>query len=152
MTPKARRQKMIAKIVREGTVRTQADLQRVLRRHGFPVDQATVSRDIRELGLVKVPDGSGRYRYVDPADTAPGRPPPGRAVLARFVRSLDASGNLIVIRTDSGTAPLVGEAIDRVGPETILGTVAGDNTVLAVIRRGVRRSRALRALRQLVQG
>lgn len=149
---KQERHRAIRELVRERPLGTQAELREALRRRGFRVDQATVSRDLRELGVVRVPDPANGFRYgtVDQI-AAPGLPV-GRAVFARFVRSMEATGNLLVIKTDSGTAPTVGEALDRLGLKDIIGTVAGDNTIFAAVREGARASRVLARIRRELAG
>jgi transcriptional regulator of arginine metabolism len=135
MTPKIERQKRIRELVRAEPLATQAQLQRRLREAGVRVDQATLSRDVRELGLVKVAHDGG-YRYATLQEAAPPPPPQTASAAKRFVRGLDASGNLIVLQTEVGAASAVGEAVDRLGIPAILGTVAGDNTLLIVVRQG----------------
>lgn len=132
---KAKRQMKILEIIARRPVFTQEELAEVLRQEGISVTQATISRDIKELNLVKVPSGDGRAKYGLPAGT------PKKVVADKLKRlladcclAIDASGNIIVVKTISGTAPGVGEALDELGMPEILGTVAGDNTVLVVVR------------------
>ncbi len=132
---KTKRQMKILEIVSRRPVFTQEELAEALRQEGINVTQATISRDIKELNLIKVPSGDGRAKYGLPSGT------PGKIILDKLKRiladcclSIDASGNLIVVKTISGTAPGVGEALDELGMPEILGTVAGDNTVLVVAR------------------
>jgi transcriptional regulator of arginine metabolism len=144
---KADRHRAILELVRQRPLSTQGELRDALRRRGIRVDQATVSRDLRELGVVRVPDPSNGFRYGAVEELAPAVRPGGRAVLARFVRSIEAAGNLLVIKTESGTAATVGEALDRLGLKDIIGTVAGDNTIFAAVREGVRASYVLKRIR-----
>lgn len=132
---KTKRQMKILEIVSRRPVFTQEELAEALRQEGIDVTQATISRDIKELNLVKVPSGDGRAKYGLPSGT------PRNIIVDKLKRlladcclSIDASGNLIVVKTISGTAPGVGEALDELGMPEILGTVAGDNTVLVVAR------------------
>ncbi|HHY34149.1 MAG TPA: arginine repressor [Firmicutes bacterium] len=132
---KTKRQMKILEIVSRRPVFTQEELAEALRQEGINVTQATISRDIKELNLIKVPSGDGRAKYGLPSGT------PGKIILDKLKRlladcclSIDASGNLIVVKTISGTAPGVGEALDELRMPEILGTVAGDNTVLVVAR------------------
>lgn len=132
---KTRRQMKILEIIRNGTVETQEDLATELRRFGINVTQATVSRDIKELHLIKVAAGDGRYRYSVPLD-------PGAAVQKEKMRryfqdsllTVAGSENLVVIKTLPGTAQGVGAAIDGQTWSEVLGTVAGDDTILVVAR------------------
>jgi transcriptional regulator of arginine metabolism len=133
------RHEAILRAIGEGVVRTQEELRRKLAARGFPVDQGTLSRDIRELGLVKVPgqDGEGMHYALARAPGAPVSADPAAAV-GRFVRNADWSGNLVVVATDAGNAGPLGLAVDKLGWKEILGTVAGDDTLLIVVREGSR--------------
>jgi len=130
---KAKRQRLILDIVQSMQIETQEELARELNRRGMQVTQATVSRDIKELGLIKSPTADGRYCYALP-DSAPA----GRERLRRLFREalvdIDTSENLVVVKTLRGTAAAAGEAIDQLAWPEIVGTVAGDNTVLVVVR------------------
>ena len=148
MPSKPDRQKALLETVRSGRLSTQAELRDALRRRGFKVDQGTVSRDLRELGVVRVADPTDGFRYGTVDDLSPAVRAGSHAALGRFVRSIDATGPLIVIKTDSGTAPTVGEALDRLGLKDIIGTVAGDNTLFAAVREGVRASHVLKRIRE----
>jgi transcriptional regulator of arginine metabolism len=140
---KAARHARIVAILSEQPVRSQAELATALEGAGFHVTQATLSRDLDELGAVKLrtPDG-GLPAYVVPEDGAPltGRSdhdePPHR--LARLIGELlvsaEASGNLAVLRTPPGASNFLASAIDRAGLPQVLGTVAGDDTILVVAR------------------
>jgi transcriptional regulator of arginine metabolism len=136
---RAGRHEEILRVVGAEIVRTQEDLRRKLASRGFPVDQGTLSRDVRELGLVKVPaqDGDGTHYALSRAPSLPVSSDPAAAV-ARFARGADWSGNLVVIATDAGNAGPLGVAMDRLGWKEVLGTVAGDDTLLVVIREGAR--------------
>jgi transcriptional regulator of arginine metabolism len=128
------RQGAIRRIVREGGVSTQAELADALHAAGHDVVQTTVSRDIRELGLVKVRDAGGRLVYALPEDARPRDLAPS---FRRVALSIESSGNLVLVTTPSGFASALAEEIDRTGHPRILGTVAGDNTILIVAREGV---------------
>ena len=140
---RAGRHEAILRVVAEGVVRTQEELRRKLAGRGFPVDQGTLSRDVRELGLVKVPglDGEGTHYALSRAPGGMATSDPAAAV-ARFARGADWSGNLVVVATEAGNAGPLGIAMDRLGWKEILGTVAGDDTLLIVVREG-RRARAV---------
>jgi transcriptional regulator of arginine metabolism len=130
---KAQRHNAILRLVREHSVPSQERLRALLARAGFEVTQATLSRDIHELGLVKQPDASGAHHYAAPPDEVV--PPP---TLVGFVPSLllrtDGVGPLLVIRTPTGGAGALAAALDRETWPEILGTLAGDDTVLIVAR------------------
>jgi transcriptional regulator of arginine metabolism len=142
---KAQRHNAILRLVREHPIPSQERLRALLARDGFEVTQATLSRDIRELGLVKQPDASGGHRYAAPPDEIV--PPP---TLAGFVASLllrtDGVGPLLVIRTPIGGAGALAAALDRERWPEILGTLAGDDTVLIVSRSPAARRKLARRL------
>ena len=128
------RQGAILRLVREQPLSTQAELADALRAAGHDVVQTTVSRDIRELGLVKVRHASGRLVYAPPEDARPRDLGPS---FRRIALSVDASANLVVVTTPSGFANALAEEIDRAGHPHVLGTIAGDNTILIIAREGV---------------
>jgi len=130
------RQTEILRLIREQPLSTQADLAAALQRAGHEVVQTTVSRDIRELGLVKVRDRSGRLAYAAP-DALPTAPSALGASLRRAALSIEASGNLVLVTTPAGFASALAEELDRSGHPLVLGTVAGDNTIIVVAREGV---------------
>lgn len=149
---KARRQMKILEIIRERPVETQEELARELRKLGISVTQATISRDIKDLNLIKVPTGDGRQRYAFPQDQVMAAHTERlRRVLRESVLDLDVSENLIVVKCLSGTAPAVGEALDNLRWHEIVGTVAGDNTVLVVVRGRERAQSIMERLRQLIE-
>ncbi|MDP9100912.1 MAG: arginine repressor [Actinomycetota bacterium] len=136
---KAARQARIAELLAARPIASQTELGRLLAASGVEVTQATVSRDLDELGAVKVRTPAGLSYAVPPE----GQPRPGttEAVDARLARlleellvSAEASGNLVVLRTPPGGAHLLGSALDRAGLGEVAGTVAGDDTILLVCR------------------
>lgn len=131
---KARRQAKILELIKHHPIETQEELAARLTREGIPVTQATISRDIKELHLQKVPAGNGRYRYALPDDGTPASWDKRRRLLQESVLSVDYSENIVVIRALQGTAPTVAYAIDHLAWKEVIGTVAGEDTVLAVVR------------------
>ena len=132
---KLRRHMRILELIRERLIGTQDQLMTILRAEGIGVTQATISRDIRELRLVKLPGDDGQCRYVLPDD------PSGNLRVERLRRHLrdllvgvDFSENLIVLRTLPGMANAVAVGIDGLGWPEVLGTLAGDDTILMVVR------------------
>ncbi len=124
---KSYRQGQILKLIRSRHLHTQEDLARALRAAGIPATQVTLSRDIRELGLVKTVDG---YSQGVPENAAPGA---DVATLVReFVRDIRLAQNLLVLRTPPGHANAVAVALDKADWPEITGTVAGDDTILIV--------------------
>lgn len=132
---KARRQLKILEIIRSGPVETQEELAEKLKQEGILVTQATISRDIRDLGLMKVPNGDGRHRYSQAEE--PTGNPPGDRLLKIFrdcVLNIDYSENLVVVTTLTATADAVCEAIDGLRVPEVIGTMSGERTVFLVVR------------------
>ena len=127
----------IQRLVREQPLSTQAELAEALRAEGHEVVQTTVSRDIHELGLIKVRNEQGRLVYAPPGTADHDRLRELGGALRQLMLSCEPSGNLVLITTPSGFAQALSEAIDRSGHPLILGTVAGENTILVVAREGV---------------
>ncbi|NPV26242.1 MAG: arginine repressor [Firmicutes bacterium] len=132
---KTRRHLKILEIIESRAIQTQEELAEELRKNGFDVTQATVSRDIRELRLVKVPWGDEAYRYSVPREHTPGNVQERMKRLFKdSVTHIDNSENLIIIRTLPGTAHAVASTIDNANWPEIIGTVAGDDTILVVVK------------------
>lgn len=124
------RQATILRIVRDQAISTQAELAEALHDEGHEVVQTTVSRDIAELGLVKVRAPSGRLVYAPPGTSDADRRRALGAALRRYALSVDASSSgLVVLVTPSGYASALAQAIDEAGHPSIAGTIAGDNTI-----------------------
>jgi transcriptional regulator of arginine metabolism len=135
---KTQRQHRIAKLIEAGSVTSQGQLVELLEADGVRATQATVSRDLEELGAVKVRVAGGEAVYAIP-ELAHERVAPEdhlRRMLSDWVADIGVSANLIVLRTPPGSAHVVGSALDRSGLPEILGTVAGDDTVLVVVAEG----------------
>jgi transcriptional regulator of arginine metabolism len=133
---KRQRQHLVRRVLRERTVTSQQELVEALAAAGCEVTQATVSRDLREMGLQKGRDRTGRIRYAF-VPSVEERPDPQGAcarLLREFGRGLEVAQNLLVLRCDPGAAPSMGRAIDELEHESILGCVAGDDTVILVSR------------------
>jgi transcriptional regulator of arginine metabolism len=125
----------ILRLVREQPISTQTELAQALRSEGHDVVQTTVSRDVHELGLIKVRGGSGRLVYAFPEDVGPGEEVSD--ALARWALTIEPSGPLVVVTTPYGYASALAQAIDVARHSHIAGTVAGENTVLLVAREPV---------------
>jgi transcriptional regulator of arginine metabolism len=146
---KAKRQMRVIELVSNNIITSQEALCKALAEEGIKVTQATISRDVKELNLVRVPTGDGRYKYaLMPGD-------PSLAYKERFRRlfsdccvDMATSQNLVLINTISGTASAVAEALDGLNVEGILGTLAGDNVVLVVVKEGTPAAQVLTLLRQ----
>ncbi len=131
---KADRQNLILEIVENNPIETQEELISLLSASGYSVTQATISRDIRELKLTKVLCESGKYKYVVRKDSDNDGSHLYNKALAGSIKSVEASMNMIVIKTYPGLASPVAAGIDALGDPDVLGCVAGDDTVLVVIR------------------
>ena len=131
------RQGAILRLVRERHLATQEEVAEALREQGFDVVQTTVSRDIAQLGLVKVRNGDGRLVYALPGAADLDRLSELTAALRRGALSLTATGNLVVIQTPNGMASPLAEAIDLAHNGDVAGTIAGENTVFVAAREGV---------------
>jgi transcriptional regulator of arginine metabolism len=131
---KAGRQRALAALLRTREVTSQARLLADLRQQGFDATQATVSRDLEELGAVKLRTGDGRLVYALPDATADGEVAEAelRRVVALEMLAAIPSGNLVVVRTRPGHANALAFTLDRAGLAGVAGTVAGDDTVLVV--------------------
>ena len=131
---KAKRQALLREIVEAQSIQTQEELAEALRAHGMVVTQATVSRDIREMHLLKVLAEDGSYRYATMEKSDSGMNDRLIRMLTDSVVEMNSANNLIVIHTLPGSAHVAAEAIDNLKwPETI-GTIAGDNTILVIVR------------------
>jgi transcriptional regulator of arginine metabolism len=128
------RQGAIRRLVREVPISTQAGLADALHAAGHDVVQTTVSRDVRELGLVKTRDASGRLVYALPEDAVPQSL---ASSLRRAALTVESSGNLVLVTTPYGFAAALCEEIDRSAHPRILGTIAGENTIVIVAREAV---------------
>ncbi len=134
MSSKVQRQAAVARIVAQSDVANQSQLIERLAAAGIAATQATVSRDLEDLGAVKVRAPGGATVYAVP-ELAPDRLAPIeqlRRVMGEWVADISCSGNLVVVRTPPGCAHVVGSALDRSGLNGLLGTVAGDDTLLCV--------------------
>jgi transcriptional regulator of arginine metabolism len=149
---KVARQARIADLVARRPVRSQSELARLLAADGLVVTQATLSRDLEELGASKVRDGTGALRYAVDADGARASEDRLARTLADLLESAEPSGNLVVIRTPPGAANFLASALDRAGHPDVLGTVAGDDTVLVVTRRANGGAALARHLVRLADG
>lgn len=131
---KISRHAKILEVIEKKVVETQEELAEELKKSGFNVTQATVSRDIKELKLVKVLDESGCYKYAALKEHDSMLNERLVKVFSESVLSIDYAGNMIVIKTFSGAGSAAAEAIDAIDIKEIVGTIAGDNTIFALVR------------------
>jgi len=131
---KKNRQSEIISILAEREIETQEELSECLRERGYFTTQATVSRDIRELKLTKIASGNGKYIYSLPRTEESAIGSKYRSLLCQTVEKLDMANNIVVVKTISGMASGAAAAIDSAGRSEIVGSVAGDDTVIIVMR------------------
>ncbi len=148
---KTQRHAAILRIIRQETVGSQEQLRERLKAGGFNVTQATLSRDIRELGLAKVAAPDGGSHYVAAPEGAPGVRPHLEQLLPTMLVSAEGVGPLLVLKTTTGGAQALALALDGAGWSEVIGTIAGDDAIL-VITRSERGRRAVQARLQELAG
>jgi transcriptional regulator of arginine metabolism len=131
---KEKRHRKILEIIRSADVYTQEELMSVLDRYGFKVTQATVSRDIRELKLVKIINSEGLYHYSLPESEDDSGKSKLKGIFESSVKSIDCAGNIAVIKCHTGMAQAVCASLDAMKYEQVVGTIAGDDTVFILLR------------------
>ena len=124
----------IAALIRSRPIASQEELADGLAAQGFTVTQATISRDLEQLGAVKVRRDSRLTYALPPAPAQAADGPEMRTVIRDWVRSVDVAGNLVILRTPPGSAHLVGVALDRADLPQVVGTICGDDTIFVAIR------------------
>jgi len=147
--PKQDRQRALLRLVREQRLTDQRGVLHALSEVGFPTTQASISRDLRELGLVKV---AGRYRRVEDLSQAPGASGGGEPAFHMIRRIHPVGANLIVLHTGVGEAGTVAAAIDRRAAGEIVGTIAGDDTIFLAVRSRSEQGWVVGLLKKLMTG
>jgi transcriptional regulator of arginine metabolism len=150
MVRKTERQTVILELIGAHEVASQEELRRLLQERGVSVTQATLSRDLRDLGLVRV-SGENGARYALPETLAGEAAPSLETLLPQLFSSVDGVGELIVLHTLAGGAQPISEAIDAANWREILGTVAGENTILVICRSAQARQEVTVRLTALAQ-
>jgi len=148
MASKRERQQVILEVIGQQPIGTQEELRQALSRRGVDVTQATLSRDLRELGLVRAP-GEGGARYVLPERLAADDTPSLEFLLPELFAGVDGVGELVVLRTLASGAQPIAEAIDAEEWSEVLGTIGGENTVLIICRGADARTAVMDRLRGL---
>jgi transcriptional regulator of arginine metabolism len=146
---KTQRHAAILRVVRDRRIESQDGLRQALADEGFVVTQATLSRDIRELGLAKLNEPGGGAYYAHPHRGAVR--PELALVLPALLVSVDGVGPFLVLKTASGSAGAVTEALDQVGWTEIIGSIAGDDTVLIITRSQRQRQQIASRIQQLIK-
>lgn len=131
---KSKRQKKILELIQHQQISTQDELVEGLALAGFKTTQATISRDIKELGLIKLLIGNEKYKYALPIEQTNVSETRLKFILREFVLSWQASENLIVLKTLPGNAHAVASVLDSIHWEEVIGTIAGDDTILLIIK------------------
>jgi len=144
-----KRRKLLLELISRDEIASQNQLRRRLTKLGFEVNQATLSRDLRELGVIKIPLGSTGSRYVLPGTEAPSRRQ-YEETFRRLVLSVEISRNMMVLKTGPGDAQAAALALDNMRLDGIIGTVAGDDTLLAVLAESAPTPDILSVIRKLV--
>ena len=124
------RQERIIRLIQEGNIGTQEEIKRYLQDNGISVTQATLSRDLRELGLLKLRNSDGKLYYSLSTQTNPQLDP----AIYSYVKKLERAGFMLVIHTNLGEADVLANIIDAENNDTILGTVAGADTLLVICK------------------
>lgn len=147
---KKRRQQVILELVAAQPVASQEELRQLLEDRGFAVTQSTLSRDLRELRLARIPSAQGA-RYASPDALAEDHRTALEDVLPQFFQSSDGVGELLVLKTIAGGAQPIAEAIDAQAYPDVLGTIGGENTILIICRSAAARDRLERRLERLAR-
>jgi transcriptional regulator of arginine metabolism len=152
MTTKHERQSAILRLVEHHQLSTQEEVTRALHEEGFDAVQATVSRDISQLGLVKVRNGNGRLVYALPGADDRDRLEQLTSALRRWVSGMKHAGQLLVVATPNGFAAPLADAIDAAALDEVAGTIAGENTVFVAARDGMTGAELEEQLRHHLEG
>ncbi len=148
---KVNRRSKIIELVKNFDIETQEDLTERLKQSGFDVTQATVSRDIRDLKLLKVSGPDGRQKYAVLASVDEDNTNRFKRIFCEGVVSLDFAGNILVIKTLQGLAMAIGASLDFMNFGEIIGTIAGDDTLMCVVRTESDAQKIIAELKALLQ-
>ena len=149
MPAKTKRHAAILRLVRDHSIPSQERLRELLVREGFDVTQATLSRDIRDLGLIKHPDAEGLAHYEAPAEgILPS--PPLTAMIPSLLLKVEGVGPLLVLSTPTGSASALAAALDHEEWPEVIGSIAGDDTLLMITRSPAERKKLEKRISALV--
>ncbi len=149
---KSVRQKAIIEIINNYEIDTQDELVKKLKEKGFEVTQATISRDMKQLQLIKVPASNGKQKYALSTMEYQTSSNKYMRVLADGIISVESAGNILVIKTGSGLAMAVAAAVDSLKIEGILGSIAGDDTIMCVVKEVEQIQQIETKLNNLIEG
>lgn len=147
---KSRRQRRILEMIDQEDIATQKEMANRLQEEGFPITQATVSRDIKDLQLSKIPTGSGSYRYCRPQGTV--QSGKRQMVFQEFLTSYDFSENMVVLKSAPGNANTIASVLDEDPWPEVIGSIAGDDTVLLIIKPMSQVPTVLERIRETLEG
>lgn len=147
---KEKRQNAIRTLLKDRTIRTQEELVEALKSMGYQVTQATVSRDMKEMRLIKISEETGGWRYAEPDTSWPGLNDRLIRLLRDCVTSAEAAGQMIVVKTMSGAANTAAETLDKMEIPGIVGSIAGDNTIFLAARDAAAAADAVERIRSLI--
>src|SRR5690242_5261181 len=150
MANKQQRQATIRGIIDARPIENQEELRKQLRQRGWDVTQSTLSRDLREMRVSRIPFQGGASRYAITTEDSDTRPPL-EALLPPLYTAIDGVGELVVLHTLPGGAQPIGVAIDAEEWPEVIGTIAGDDTILLICRSGAARERVTRRLRTIAE-
>ena len=150
MKTKQERHEAICRIIHQEEISNQEELLNRLTKEGFNITQATLSRDIRSLKIVKAHGTNGNYAYKRPRAVVPTIDNTPKAIHSDSLPSIEFSGHLAVIKTKPGYAMGIASDIDSQSPKEILGTIAGDDTILIIPREGYSRDSVVKALSRFI--
>ena len=148
---KRQRQRALLELLRREPLGSQEEIRRRLAALGHSATQSTISRDLEELGLVRLRDTKGRLRYAEPVNGNGGGHVSLQELLQEFASGVDTAGNLLLVKTQPGAAGAVAEGLDRAAIDGVVGTVAGDDTILVVMRSQNAGRRVARSLREMAE-
>ena len=148
---KSARQTMILELIDQYDIDTQDELASMLKARGLKVTQATVSRDIKELRLIKVLSDDGTYKYATVDKAEADLKDRFINIFAHSVISLSATGNLVIIKTIPGTASAAAEAVDSMRMEEVVGTIAGDNSIFIAVKDSVDTEELIRRFQAMLK-
>ena len=147
---KSKRHNKVLEIINQSEIETQEELAEELKKNGFDVTQATVSRDIKMLKLVKMQSSSGKYRYVAQTQEERGLNDKLYSILKNAAISAEKVDRFVVLKTLTGTASAVAEAIDNLYTEDVAGTIAGDNTIFILVRTDEKAEELILKVRKII--
>lgn len=149
---KVSRHSKILEIINSVDIETQEELAEELRNCGFDITQATVSRDIKELKLIKVMSNNGKYKYSVISNNEGTLSNKLVSIFTQTVINIEQVGNFVVLKTISGSAAAAAEALDSLGFDSIAGTIAGDNTIFVLMRSEEKAQDIIVKMKKIING